>query len=535
MAIAVNQLILIIVAGVLAARAGRRLRIPESIPLLITGYILGGDLLGVWKPNLLGIDLGFLSIIAIPVILYYGGLKTDAKNIASKWRTILSVTTIAVFITVIGIATLSYYLLNLPLNLSLLLGAILSSTDAAAILPVIRNLNINKKVSTLISAEAVLNDATAITLFTSLFGLASGSEISLKIAISQFLYYLIASSAVGILVGIVANEVFKKLKISGELTFASLIVMLTAYGLAQAISVSSVIAVVLSALVFRYFLQSGQVDPLERLNTLSAWESLSFLALAIIFLVLGGELRIATILPYLLAGTLISFLFILIVRPLSVIASMWFDKSYNLKEMLFISFAGSPRGAVSAALASVVLVESAGAGLSNIQATTIFSVTIIVILITIAIASLFASTVAKYLLGASENSVESRYRLLSTQLKSMNIASRRMREDWKIGLIPSITYDEISKEYSKQMESIELELTSLTTKSPYLKSRERAIHIKELLMNQIASLDQSYENKEISQDDYEELSRQFRSQIQTLTDLEDKDTQIIQQRNEKQN
>jgi cell volume regulation protein A len=524
MAFEVNQLIVLIVAGVLAARAGRRLRIPEAIPLLVTGYVLGADMLGLWQPSLLGINLGAVSLVAVPVILFYDGLKTDAKNLFEMWPTVLSVTTLAVLITVAGIGLLARYILGLSWLSSLLLGGILSSTDAAAIVPVLRSLNVEKRVSTLLSSEAVLNDATSITIFLVLFGLAGGSGLSIKGAVAQLLYLMVASCAVGVLVGIAANEIFRKLRVLGDLTFASILVMLAAYGLAQALGLSDVISVVLAALVFRYFLQSGEVDPLDRLNTLSVWENLNFLAIALVFLFLGGQISLSAILPLLPVGLLISALFMLAVRPLTIFISTAFDSSFSFNEKLFVSWAGSPRGAVSAALASIVIAGSAGTPIAG-EATTIFVITTIVILATIVVGSLTSKLAAQKLLGTREEDVEDRFRLLSTQLKAMMVAERRLREDWKAGLIPTKTFNEIHLSHHSQMRAIEAELYELSRIDPTLESRARAVRVKELLMNQIAALQTSYENKELSQDSYEYLLKQFRSQIQRVDELEERDAQ----------
>ena len=438
------------------------------------------------------------------------------------WKTVLSVTTVAVLITVAGIALLGRYLLGLSWLSSLLLGGILSSTDAAAIVPVLRNLNIGKRVSTLLSSEAVLNDATSITIFLVLFGMVGGGGVSVKGAVAQFLYFMVASSAVGVLVGIAANEIFRKLRVLGDLTFASLLVMLAAYGLAQALGVSNVISVVLAALVFRYFLQSGEVDPLDRLNTLSVWENLNFLAIALIFLLLGGEISLSAILPLLPVGLLISALFMLVVRPLTIFISTSFDTSFSFNEKLFVAWAGSPRGAVSAALASIVIAGAEGTRIAG-EVTTIFVVTIIMILATIVVGSLTSKLAAQQLLGAREGDIEDRFRLLSTQLKSMMVASRRLREDWKAGMIPTKAFDEITAVHQKQMKAIEVELYELSNIDPTLESRERAVVVKELLMNQISALEAAYENKELSQDSYEYLLKQFRSQIQRVDELEERD------------
>ncbi|HII38629.1 TPA: hypothetical protein HA318_01330, partial [Candidatus Micrarchaeota archaeon] len=120
------QLALIVVCGIVAARAGQRLRIPAVIPLLLAGYLLGPDILNLLKPAELGISLELLASLAVPIILFYDGLKTDVRHLASALRPVAAISTVAVLFTVFGIGAVAHFAFGLSWVFSLLLGAILA-------------------------------------------------------------------------------------------------------------------------------------------------------------------------------------------------------------------------------------------------------------------------------------------------------------------------------------------------------------------------------------------------------------------------
>jgi len=517
--VSVSQLVLILAGGLLAARVGRAFRVPEAIPLLIAGYVLGGDLLGVLKPAEMGISIDMVALFAVPIILFYDGLKTDAKSIKENAWAVLSITTIAVVVTVVGIGFFSNFFLGLSWPASLVLGAILASTDPASIIPVLRKLSIKKKISTVLEAETALNDATAITIFTVALGLAAGGEVGLRQGLSQFVYLTASSIVLGGLIGLAFYELFKRLRVETDLVFASFIVLLVAYGFAEFFNTSSVITIVFSALVFRAYLQSTQVNASSRLHTLEVWEDVNFMAIALVFLVLASAFTVAQAGPYLVVGVLIALAFMFVVRPLTIILSLFFDKSFAFREKIAIAWLGSPRGVVSAALAGIVLGKAANGAFPSSEAAAIFNITVIVIVVTVTISSLTATAATRALLHASENTIEDEYKRLSTELKTMMVASRRFRDEWKEGLVNTKIYDELNRKLNEKIKRIDVQLELINRKAPHLKDTQMAIKAREILIAQIAALGEAYENKELPEKEYTTLLKKLRAQADTLSEI----------------
>ena len=516
----IHQLALVIIAGLVAARVGNKFRIPEAIPLLIVGYILGVDMLRLLQVDILGIGLDFLALIAVPIILFYDGLKTDLKNIRPMWKTVFSLATVAVIGSVFGIALFAHFALKLSILSSVLLGAVLASTDPAGILPVLQKLNIRKKLSVVLEGETAFNDATAITLFLIAFNATQGKTIGIRGAASDFLYFAAASIIVGLIVGIAIREIVRSLGLSRDVTFASIIALLATYAVAELLQISSVIAVVVAAIIFRQYLQSRDVDSLHRLHTFDLWENINFLAIALIFLVLGSQLELAAILPYIGVGLFIALAFMFIIRPITILASMFFDKSFSLKEKLLISWLGSPRGSVSAALASIILSRAHAGSFDSSEATAIFGITLTVIVATVTITSLTASWSVKKLLRAEAETASAQYRRLAAELKAMTISSRKLNAEWKTGLVSTKMYEEIDREHKKLMQGIEDKIDEIVKASPEIEMKARAFKVRQVLLDQVSALNEAYENKELLQDDYQAILEKFIEQIERLEEIE---------------
>ena len=511
----IPQIVLIIAFGVIAARIGRHLRIPQVLPLLITGYLIGPDMLNLLHPSQFGVTLEFLAFATVPVILFYEALKTDFDNLRQRARAVFSIVTLAVAVTVIGIAVFAKFFLNLSWEYSFLLGAILSSTDPAAILPVLRKLNVSRKVATVLEAETALNDASAITIFVIVLAAASGSTVTLQDGVAKFFTVVFWSAGVGTFVGLLAYETFRRLRAEQDLMLASIAVLLSTYVSAEALGGSGPIAAVFAALLFSKFLRSRFVNAVDRLYVFGAWDDLSFFAVAIIFLSLGANLSVSTLLPFLPVGIFIGVAFMLVVRPVTVFVSLFFDKDYSFNEKLLISWLGSPRGTVSAALASVVVARAAQGIFPATEALAIFSITLVVIAVTIIISSATADRAVHYLLGISEEK-EGRYLRLSTDLKASMVALSKLQQDHKSGLVSKRIYSQLENQLATSIDAIEKELSDLTKQEPRLEKEELAGKVRELIAVQIDKIDELYSKGEITHETYETLLEKYNSALGRL-------------------
>ncbi|VVB71454.1 Na(+)/H(+) antiporter 1 [uncultured archaeon] len=181
-----GQIIFVLIAGILVARIAKFFNWPEFVALLLTGFIFGNEVLKIFKPLEIGISLGFLAVISVPIILFNDGARADSKQLLKKLSTVLSINTVAVVFTISGVALAAYFFLGFSWLAALLLGAILASTDPASILPLLRKLRIEKKISSIIESETAFNDASSLTIFLVLTTLLAGGVISFSSVSTQF-------------------------------------------------------------------------------------------------------------------------------------------------------------------------------------------------------------------------------------------------------------------------------------------------------------------------------------------------------------
>ncbi len=257
-----------------------------------------------------------------------------------------------------------------------------------------------------------------------------------------------------------------------------------------------------AAVLFGGYVRSRYVDSISRIYFFEAWDDMSFMATAVVFLMLGAQLQMAALQPFLLYGIAITIAFVLIVRPATILLSMSFDRSYSFKEKLFISWIGGPRGAVSAALASIIVSKSYTGVFPASDAASVLGITLTVIVASVVIASLSAAFVAKRLLKAVEDPLEFQYRGLSAELKTTMAATERLKDDHKTGLVNARTFNDLSAELKEHAERIESKMAELSEQKPSFEDRERSSEIERLIASQVDRLEDLYSKGEISEEGY---------------------------------
>ena len=178
-------LAIVLILSVLLTKIGTRLGIPGLILFLALGMIFGSDGLGVIyfdDPE----AAQLIAIGALVIILFEGGFNTHQKMLEMAWRPSFSLATIGVVITAVTLGVLAYFILNLSLEIALLIGAIISSTDAAAIFFLFRNKSLEPRTAATIEIESAANDPMAIILTVSIISFISGSFINIISKFSTF-------------------------------------------------------------------------------------------------------------------------------------------------------------------------------------------------------------------------------------------------------------------------------------------------------------------------------------------------------------
>ncbi|MCU1537726.1 MAG: potassium/proton antiporter, family [Humibacillus sp.] len=352
----VHQLDLVVLVGsavtlaaILAVRLSTRAGLPSLLIYLLMGVALGEAGAGIrFEDAEVAHALGFA---ALAVILTEGGLTTSWREARPSMRLGLSLATIGVAVSVGVVAVGAHYLLGLPWELAVLLGAVCSPTDAAAVFSVLRVVPLPQRLVGPLEAESGLNDAPTVVL-VSLISTGAVAESGVLGMLGTIVFELVLGVVMGLVVGVAGAWVMRRVALpsSGLYPLAVISLAFLAYGATAALHGSGFAAIYVAALVL------GNSELPHRQTTRSFAEGIAWLAQIGLFVMLGlllspGRLTPGVVGTAVLAGLLLT----LVARPLSVLVSS-VVAPMGWRELSFLSFAGL-RGAVPIVLATIPLSE----------------------------------------------------------------------------------------------------------------------------------------------------------------------------------
>ncbi|MEU7847660.1 potassium/proton antiporter [Micromonospora parva] len=338
---------LVALVSVGAAKVAAKAGMPVLLAYLGVGLLLGEGGLGLpFDDAALAQALG---LAALAVILVEGGLTTRFSDVRRVLRPATALATLGVFISVAVTAAAAHYLLGLGWQLSLLLGAIVSSTDAAAVFSVLRAVPLPRRLSNLLEAESGLNDAPTFILVLA-FSATSLTTLSPGGMLAQMSYQLVVGALAGVGVGMAAVWLLRRLTLptSGLYPIATFACGVFAFAGAGLLQASGFIAAYLAGLVL------GNAGLPHRRATESLAEGLGWIAQIGLFVMLGLLVSPADLPGAIVPALVVGAALLLIARPVSVLLTL-LPFRIPLREQVFLSWAGL-RGAVPIVLATVPVV-----------------------------------------------------------------------------------------------------------------------------------------------------------------------------------
>ena len=334
----------VVLVSVAAARVATRVGLPVLLAYLGIGLLLGEDVLGLRFDDAALAQA--LAIAALAVILVEGGISTKLSDFRPVLAPATVLATVGVFISTAITAAAAHLLLGINWHLSLLLGAVISSTDAAAVFSVMRAARLPKRLSGLVEAESALNDPPAIMLVLTF----SATTLDLSEPgplIGGMVYQLVAGGLMGVILAAAGVWLLRRLTLpaSGLHPIATFACGILAFAVASLAQASGFLAAYLAGVVL------GNAKLAHRRAIGSVAEGMAWIAQIGLFVMLGllatpSQLPSAVV-PALVIGAVLLF----VARPVSVLLCL-IPFRVRLREQAFLSWAGL-RGAVPIVLSTI--------------------------------------------------------------------------------------------------------------------------------------------------------------------------------------
>jgi len=282
----VEVLIGLLVAVAVVAVAVRFVRVPYTVALVLTGLALA------LAPNAPRVQLtpAIILTVFLPVLLFHGAYNLDYADVRANFAPVALLAVPGVLVTVALVGAALHYLARLPWDTALLFGAIVGATDPVAVLALFGEVGAPRRLATIVNAESLFNDGTALVVFTTILGVIASGTFDAGVTIERFVIVVVGSLALGAAVGVLGGTLVARLDDALVETTITVILAYGGYLLADRLGVSGPLETVTAGLLLGAR-GTRVMSATTRLQARATWQFLDFLANSLLFLLVGLAVR----------------------------------------------------------------------------------------------------------------------------------------------------------------------------------------------------------------------------------------------------
>lgn len=482
--------VILLLLSTIVGITAQQLRMPYTVGLVMMGLLL--TLLPQvdihLEPSL------FLGLL-VPPLVFEGAFHLNYNDLRRNLLPILTFAVPGVVLTMLIVGAVVNWGTSIPFTYALIFGAIVAAIDPVAVIALFRTMGVPKRLEVLLEGESLMNDGTAIVLYSLVVPIALGSiQVNPLTGLLEFLRVAGGGIVIGLVLGTLISQVISRIDDYLIETTLTTILAFGSYLVAeQLFHVSGVLAVMAAGLVNGNIGPTG-MSPTTRIVLFNFWEYASFIANSIIFLLIGLQIDLAAFLTT-WQFILIAISGVLLARAVTIYGLSWVGRDIPLRWQHILNWGGL-RGAISLALA-VSLPLTLGAYRTQLQVMTFG-----VVVFTLLIQGLTMAPLVRWLKITPRSEAQEEYERRHARAVATRAAYDHLARMRRIGLISDHSWGIIAP-LLEQHNKVLIEATrEVITRHPELQQEEMELARRELLQAQRSTLSSLLKTGVISEENY---------------------------------
>jgi CPA1 family monovalent cation:H+ antiporter len=479
----------------LVAIAVQRLRVPYTVALVLVGLFLAA-----LQPVQIEVTRDLILALLVPPLVFEAAFQLQFSQLQRDLPTIALLAVPGVIIGSLIVGMLVGLLTPLALPAALVFGALISATDPVSVVALFRVLGVPRRLAVLLEGESLLNDGTAIVLFTLVLGSALTGQFHPLQGVLEFLRVAAGGLAVGLGLGWLVSRIIARVDDYLIETTLTVVLAFGSYLVAERLQFSGVLAVVAAGLMSGNLGPQG-MSPTTRVVLFNFWEFLAFLANSMVFLLIGLQIYI----PDMISAwkpVAAAILAVLLARAIVVYGLGWlanrFVEPIPLRWVHVLNWGGL-RGAISLALV-LSLPAAMGADRHLIQLMAFG-----VVLFTLVVQGSTVKPLLRHLGIVERTAAQTEYEMRHARLTAYRAGAEHLDKMYRDGFLSEHTWEVLRPELLENAQSLAIAARDLLRAHPDLAQDELHRARRELMRAQRSTLHSLQRDGVISEDVFETL------------------------------